>query len=164
MTEGERPIEVRLRPVQPADVPVFREHRLDANAAWAVAFSELDPNDEEAFDARWRMLMGSSEVVLRTVLVDGRVAGNVLKFDGFGLPEVGYWLGREWWGRGVATAAVRAFLAELTERPLYGVVAHENAASIRVLEKCGFVAVGKARALSTIRGVEVDQVVLRLDR
>jgi RimJ/RimL family protein N-acetyltransferase len=128
-----------------------------------VAFTELDPHDEAAFAARWKVLLADDSIVLRTVLVDGEVAGIVLRFDGFGRPEVGYWYGRRWWGRGVATAALRAFLEEVAERPLFGVVVHDNPASIRVLEKCGFVRVGMDRSFSTVRGVELDQLVLRLD-
>jgi RimJ/RimL family protein N-acetyltransferase len=51
---------------------------------------------------------------------------------------VGYWVGREFWGRGIATRALAAFLDEVSERPIYAGVADTNLASIRVLEKCGF--------------------------
>ncbi|MFL5736099.1 MAG: GNAT family N-acetyltransferase [Actinomycetota bacterium] len=58
---------------------------------------------------------------------------------------VGYWLGKAFWGRGIATEALRRFVGELPERPLSANVAEHNVGSIRVLEKCGFVAVGGPR-------------------
>ena len=54
---------------------------------------------------------------------------------------VGYWVGREFWGRGLATAALAELVTEIPERPLHAWVASSNVGSIRVLEKCGFVEV-----------------------
>ena len=56
-----------------------------------------------------------------------------------GKREVGYWIDRAFWGRGIATTALTAFLRLEQTRPLYAGVAKHNVASIRVLEKCGFV-------------------------
>jgi len=83
----------------------------------------------------------------RTILCDGQVAGNILSWDAADGREVGYWLGREFWGRGIATRALELLLEELRMRPLYAHVVRHNAASRRVLEKCGFVVVGAAGAL-----------------
>jgi RimJ/RimL family protein N-acetyltransferase len=66
------------------------------------------------------------------------VAGNITSFELEGRRVVGYLYGPEWWGRGIATAALARFLAFETTRPLSGFVAASNAASARVLEKCGF--------------------------
>ena len=51
---------------------------------------------------------------------------------------IGYWIGRDFWGRGIATAALAAFIAQVKERPLHAFVATHNVGSIRVLEKCEF--------------------------
>ena len=72
------------------------------------------------------------------MLVDGAVAGSIGSWEADGRRLVGYWIGREFWGRGVATTALQEYVAEVTERPLYAYVAELNRASIRVLEKCGF--------------------------
>jgi RimJ/RimL family protein N-acetyltransferase len=95
--------------------------------------------------------------------VDGGLAGNVVCFDQDGEREVGYWIGREFWGRGVATAALTQFLDEITERPLYAVVAAHNTGSIRVLRKCGFVVTEQEPTYSTAGGPVVEEVRLRLD-
>ena len=127
--------EVRLRGVTEDDLPVFFEHQRDPEANRMAAFP---PRDRDAFMAHWTTILREASVVLRTVLLDGEVAGNVVVFDYEGRREVGYWIGRAFWGKGVATSALRAFLAEVTERPIYAGVAEANVASIRVLEKCGF--------------------------
>src|ERR671932_87709 len=66
------------------------------------------------------------------------VAGQLLSFPRDGIREIGYWLGREFWGRGIATAALAEFLPLVNERPVYGVVSEANVASRRVLERNGF--------------------------
>jgi RimJ/RimL family protein N-acetyltransferase len=62
----------------------------------------------------------------------------VVSFILEGRREVGYWLGREFWGKGIATSALQLFLEEISERPLFAFSAHSNPASARVLQKCGF--------------------------
>jgi RimJ/RimL family protein N-acetyltransferase len=76
--------------------------------------------------------------VTKAVIADGQVAGNVVSWEHSGRVEIGYWIGREFWDRGIATRALGAFLDEVTTRPLYAHAAAHNVASIRVLEKCGF--------------------------
>ena len=51
---------------------------------------------------------------------------------------LGYWVGREFWGRGVGTQALALLVDEVSVRPLYAHVVVHNVGSIRVLEKCGF--------------------------
>ena len=82
-------------------------------------------------------------LVVRAIEVDGEVAGNIGSWEQDGRQLVGYWLGREFWGRGLATAALAEFVEELSTRPLHAWVAASNVGSIRVLEKCGFVRVGE---------------------
>lgn len=132
---------VVLREVTEDDLPVFFEHQLDAEAAAMAAFP---PRDRESFLTHWRTrVLGDDASLVRTVLADGRVAGNVVSWSAEGERLVGYWIGREFWGRGVATAALRRFVDLLPERPLRARVAVHNAGSIRVLEKAGFREVGR---------------------
>ena len=63
----------------------------------------------------------------------------------------------------LATAALAALLREVSIRPLHGRAASDNLASIRVLEKCGFVIVGTDRGFANARGAEIDEVILRLE-
>ncbi len=100
----------------------------------------------------------------QVVEIGGRVVGHIASFDLEGHREVTYWIGREDWGRGIATRALEEFLLQLeATRPLYAHAASDNAASIRVLTKCGFLIVGEGRGFAHGRGEETDEVVLRLD-
>ena len=128
--------DVRLRDVEPADLPVFYEHQLDADATAMAAFPS---RDRAAFDAHWATnVLGNAAAVTQTVLIDGQVAGYIGSWPQDGARLVGYWIGKEHWGKGVATKALAAFLHLVTERPLHAHVAEHNVGSIRVLEKCGF--------------------------
>ena len=64
----------------------------------------------DAFGTHWARVLEDETVTKKTVLVDGRVASNVVSFEVEGEREVGYWLGREFWGRGVPTEALSQFL------------------------------------------------------
>ncbi|HEU4328698.1 MAG TPA: GNAT family N-acetyltransferase [Roseiflexaceae bacterium] len=152
-----------LRDVSPDDLPIFFAQQQDAQAIHMAAFTSPDPADRAAFDAHWSKIMANPAVVQRTIVVDGEVAGNISRFEQFGEPELSYWLGREHWGRGVATAALAAFLRLLSERPLYARVVKDNIASRRVLEKCGFAICGEDKGFAHGRGAEVEEFILRLD-
>jgi RimJ/RimL family protein N-acetyltransferase len=127
--------DIRLRDVTAEDLSVFYEHQRDPEATRMAAF---ESRDRDAFMAHWNRIVADPALIARTVTVDGRVAGNVVCFDQGGQRLVGYWIGREYWGRGVATRALSLLVDEVHERPLYAHVATTNPASRRVLEKCGF--------------------------
>ena len=127
--------EVRLRNIEPNDLPIFYEQQLDADATRMAAFPA---RDRAAFDAHWAKVLGNPAMVKQAILVDGQVAGNIGSWPQDGVRLVGYWIGKEHWGKGVATRALAAFLHLVTERPLHAHVAKHNVGSIRVLEKCGF--------------------------
>lgn len=153
---------VQLREVAEADLPIFFEHQRDPDANHMAAFTARDPSDIDTFMAHWAKILADDTIIKRTILFEGRVAGNLVCFGWQGKREVGYWLGREYWGKGLATRALAEFLAVVTERPLYAAAAKDNAASIRVLEKCGFVITGYDRGFSNARGEEIEEVMLEL--
>jgi RimJ/RimL family protein N-acetyltransferase len=94
--------------------------------------------EREAFDAHWRRILPDERTVIRTIDVDGEAAGHVLSWEQEGRRLIGYWVGREFWGQGLATRALAELVVELSTRPLYAWVARSNVGSQRVLEKCGF--------------------------
>jgi len=129
------PATILLRDVLASDLPIFFEQQLDPVANQMAAFPA---RDHEAFMAHWAKIMADESNILQTILSGDQVAGNIVSWEHDGEREVGYWLGREFWGKGIATRALTLFLAQVTLRPLYAYVARHNLASIRVLEKCGF--------------------------
>ena len=109
--------------------------------------------------AHWRTkVLGHASAGKKTIVVDGRVAGNVVSWEQGGKRLVGYWVGKEYWGRGVATAALSGFIEHETTRPLYAYVATHNLGSIRVLEKCGF-----RRESTGVAEDGVSELLMRLD-
>jgi len=124
-----------LREVEREDLPFFFEHQLDLEATSMAGFPA---RDERSFMAHWSRIMDDESVVKKTILFYGEVAGNIVSFVQSGEREVGYWISKEYWGRGVATLALAAFLDLEVRRPLYAHVILGNAASIRVLEKGRF--------------------------
>ncbi|MCA8956454.1 MAG: GNAT family N-acetyltransferase [Planctomycetes bacterium] len=127
--------QVRLRAVEPDDLPLFFEHQRDPVAAKLAGF---ESRDREAFDQHWQRVQSDEANVTRTVVLRDVVVGSIGSWEQNGRTLVGYWVDRAYWGRGVATAALTLLLAELARRPLCAYVAAHNAASVRVLTKCGF--------------------------
>jgi RimJ/RimL family protein N-acetyltransferase len=126
---------VSIRPVTEADLPVLYLQQADEAAA---RMADFPSRSEDAFYAHWQKIMADPENVLRVVLLEEVVVGSIVSFILNGRREVGYWIGREFWGQGIATRALELMLAELVERPLFAVAAAHNVGSQRVLEKCAF--------------------------
>jgi RimJ/RimL family protein N-acetyltransferase len=126
---------VRLRSVEDRDLDVFFDHQADPQAVEMAAFPA---RDKDQFAAHWAKVRADDTLLVRTIVADGMVAGNIGSWPENGQQLLGYWVGREWWGHDVATQALALLANEVSIRPLYAHVAVHNVGSIRVLEKCGF--------------------------
>ncbi|KAA1399433.1 GNAT family N-acetyltransferase [Aeromicrobium ginsengisoli] len=126
---------VRLRTVEDGDIEVFFDHQADPQAVEMAAFPA---RDREQVAAHWAKLRRDDTLWTRTIVADGVVAGNIGSWPDNGQQLLGYWIGREFWGRGIATQALALMLDEVSVRPLCAHVVAHNVGSIRVLEKCGF--------------------------
>ena len=126
---------VLLRSVEDPDIEVFFDHQADPQAVEMAAFPA---RDKDPFAAHWAKIRGDDTLFVRTIVADGVVAGNILSWPDSGQQLLGYWVGRDFWGRGVATQALALLADEVSIRPLYAHVVRHNVGSIRVLEKCGF--------------------------
>jgi len=151
---------VSLRPVRESDLAIFYAHQRDPQALLMAAF---DSRDHAEFMAHWHRILEDSATRLRAIVVGETPAGYVSSWIAEGEREIGYWIGREFWGRGVTTAALGLFLAEFPERPLRAFVARHNRASIQVLCKCGFRA-DAHRDTAPRAGQAVGYRAFRLDR
>ena len=112
--------------------------------------------NRDAFMSHYAGILADPELVLLAIVADGELAGSLGVFPDHGKRAVGYWVGREFWGRGIATEALRLFLAGDEQRPLHAWVIATNGGSIRVLEKCGFRPADDA-------AVGPDELLFRLD-
>ena len=156
--------DVLLRDVTEGDLPIFFEQQRDPAANRMAAFTAEDPADRAAFMAKWAKILGDDSITKQTILFGGQVAGNIGAFVApwSGKLEVTYWIGQEFWGKGIATKALAVLLSAVKTRPLYAHAARDNIASLRVLEKCGFTIVGYKRAFANARAEEVEEAVLEL--
>ena len=157
-------VTVILREVRDDDLPVFFDNQRDPEAVHMAAFTSKDPDDRTAFDAHWARIRARDDILIRTIVVEGQVAGSVLSYVMEGEPEVSYWLGREFWGRGIATVALAEFLKLQTARPIFARAAKDNAGSLRVLQKCGFEIIGEDKGFAEARGREIEEFLLQLSR
>ncbi|MEO6350767.1 MAG: GNAT family N-acetyltransferase [Candidatus Limnocylindrales bacterium] len=130
---------ITIRQPVESDLPILYEQQSDPVAQKMAVFGG---RDWDGFQEQWRtrILANPANVARVIVLEDGTVAGNVLCWPHDGRRYVGYWIGREFWGRGIGSEALRLLLADVTERPIYAWVALSNRGSVRVLEKNGFAA------------------------
>lgn len=127
---------ITLRPVIEADLSILFQQQLDPEA---VALSAYPSKDRGEFMRHWEGILRDKNVTARTIVYKEKVAGHIIcwkesKYE----QRIGYWIGREFWKRGIASAAVAEFLVIVRNRPLYAEVANRNLGSKRVLEKNEF--------------------------
>jgi RimJ/RimL family protein N-acetyltransferase len=151
-----------LREVRDEDLAVLFEQWADPVAAQMAAFTAPDHMDRSAFERRWSRLRADESLITRAILVDDEVVGTIGSWGDPDGREVTYWIGRSYWGKGIATAALTAFLTIEQTRPLHARVAYDNVASRRVLEKCGFRVIATERGFAEARSGEIEELVLRL--
>jgi RimJ/RimL family protein N-acetyltransferase len=150
---------VQLQDVTADDLPIFFEHQLDPEATQMAAFPS---RDRDNFMAHWAKILRDETVRVKTILCETRVAGNIVCWQQADRLLIGYWLGREYWGRGIATQALSEFVQQMATRPLYAYVALHNLASQRVLEKCGFRRVVDDAPVTDTSSEEVEELLWKL--
>ncbi|MBI1826574.1 MAG: GNAT family N-acetyltransferase [Planctomycetes bacterium] len=152
---------VTLRDVEPRDLPTLFEHQYDRIANEMAAFPA---RERDAFMAHWTTnILGNTQVIKKAILFNDHLAGNIGCFERDGMHLVGYWIGREFWGKGVATKALTEFVTQVKFRPLHAYVAKHNVGSVRVLEKCGFTVCGEDKSGSPTGGEEVEEYLMSLN-
>ena len=152
--------EVALRPLAGQDVPTLYEYQREPRAlAMAIAY----PRSREEYQAHVERMATDPTVTARAIVADGRLAGIINCFRRDDRTAIGYWLGREFWGRGIATRAVALLLEEVSARPIIAWVARSNVASLRVLQKCGFRIEGYRWAPADENFPECEEAVLVLE-
>lgn len=152
---------VTLRDVREEDLPIFCEHQMDPAGIQMAAFTPDLPNETAAYMARMRKNLADESVIQKTILLNEQVIGSIASFGPPEERDVTYWLGREYWGKGLATRALAQFVT-LCGRPLYARAAKDNLGSIHVLEKCGFKRIGEETSFANARGREIEEVIYRL--
>jgi RimJ/RimL family protein N-acetyltransferase len=158
-----RPVVIRLRDARPSDVPAFYRMHADPEANRRGSFV---PRKKAAFFKHWRKVLGNRLNLKKTIVYEGRVAGYVVSFyrTGTGKPkrrEIGYWIARRHWGKGLATAGLTELLKTHKTRPLFARVAKKNPGSKKVALKCGF-KVFAQDSYKNEAGKTVEEFILKL--
>lgn len=155
-------MDVSLRELQDSDLPVFWDQLRDPELQQMAAVTRKYHYDRGHFDRHWAKVRSDPSVIVRTVLAGGVVAGHAAVFGPPSEREVTYVVGRAHWGQGIATAALAELIKLEPARPLHAEAAADNAGSLHVLEKCGFLATGNSRCFAQARDEEIDLVHLTL--
>jgi RimJ/RimL family protein N-acetyltransferase len=160
---------VRLRPLKLADASTVQRLAGDARVAAMTATipHPYPPGAARAWIATHRDERRCGDFVYGIERRDGTLVGTLgLRITPNPHGNVGYWIGRPYWGRGYATAAARAGVDALFQHTdlAWLMAAHiaDNFASARVLAKCGMREV--ARQPVDHRGRAATLVIRRVDR
>jgi RimJ/RimL family protein N-acetyltransferase len=155
-----------LRPWQQDDVFSLARHA--DNPRIAACMRDLFPSPYTMDDARRFIAMatGRTSCLLLAIVVQDEAVGGIgihpLEDVHRGTAEIGYWLAEPFWGRGIVTDAVRALVPVAFERTgaarIQAGIFSNNPASMRVLEKGGFIREAVHRNAITKNGVLMDEV------
>jgi RimJ/RimL family protein N-acetyltransferase len=144
------------------DLNAFFQFQLDQEATYLAAFTSKDPNDKTAYIEKYSKHLTDPTINMRTIKANDEIAGSIAKFVMENDAEITYWIDRKFWGQGTATTALKDFLKIEQVRPIYGRVAFDNYGSQKVLEKCGFVKIGKAKGFANARQAEIEEYIYKL--
>ncbi|MBA3829331.1 MAG: GNAT family N-acetyltransferase [Taibaiella sp.] len=154
--------QVKLRQTQKSDLAFFFQFQLDKEANYLAAFTPKDPTDKEAYFEKFEKFLNDQTINTQTILVNETIAGSIAKFELEGDAEITYWIDRNFWGKGIATTALKYFLTIENIRPIFGRVAFDNFGSQKVLEKCGFIKIGTDKGFANARQAEIEEFIYKL--
>jgi ribosomal-protein-alanine N-acetyltransferase len=156
-------MDIKLRPTEVKDLDILFEFQLDKEGGYLAAFMPKDPTDKRAYLNKHKALLNDPTVNNQTILVDNIVVGSIARFVMDGVTEITYWIDRKFWGQGIATKALKAFLDIERTRPIRGRIAFDNIGSQKVLGKCGFVKTGSDKGFANARQAVIEEFIYQLD-
>lgn len=135
---------IHFRPYCDADIPFLIKYLNDPYVTQYLTSAIPQPYTHA--DAEYWVHQSSRQMGAQAIEYNGTYAGDIGAvrghFDRAHSAELGYWLARDYWGKGIATAAITLQTQQLfATTPLVRIAAHVfqgNTASCRVLEKCGY--------------------------
>jgi RimJ/RimL family protein N-acetyltransferase len=155
-----------LRPWRTADKPDL-VRLADNRAVWRnMTHSFPHPYTAEDADLWLQIAAHPGASIQLAIDVDGRAVGGIGAIAGEGIfqatAQFGYWLGEPFWGLGIASAAARALASRIAAERLFARLEAQvfewNPASMRVLEKAGFLRDAVLRCAATKEGRLLDTV------
>ncbi len=158
-------VEIELREVWDDDLPIFNEYLRDPQSQAMAASTFVDYTDTQGFNSYWSKLRNNDEATVRTITLASapeEVVGHIAIAPGNHGLQVSYWVAREHWGQGIATSALRAMLAEVSDRPIFANIARINEPGAAVLQRNGFNRAGNDSGFDAAKGRMIDDVIFRL--
>ena len=153
-----------LRKTVITDLEIFYLFQCDEKAIQLAAFTPKDPHNKEAYLDKYSKLLIDPTINMQTILWQQSIAGSVSKYEMEGDAEITYWIDRRWWGKGIASAALKKFLTMESARPIFGKTAWDNIGSQKVLEHNGFKLIGKDRGFANARKMEIEEFIFKLEK
>lgn len=155
---------IQLRKTTKKDLDKLFLFQTDPDGIQMAAFTSKDPSDQAAYLEKWSKIVENPEVNMQTIWKEDQILGSIIHFDMMDETNVSYWIGKEFWGQGIASEAFSEFVKNSTKRPLFGRVAFDNIGSQKVLEKCGFRQIGKATEFANARNMPIEEYIYKLER
>jgi RimJ/RimL family protein N-acetyltransferase len=154
--------ELNLRPTNISDLDTLFHFQLDEEGRYLAAFIPKDPSNKEAYLKKYTKLLNDPSVKNKTILIGSQIVGSIGMFMMNGEMEITYWIDKAFWGKGIATSALRQFLSLESVRPVFARVVFDNYGSQSVLEKCGFIRVGSDKGFANARHAVVEEFIYKL--
>ncbi len=153
---------ITLTQTEKADLDLFFQFQLDKVANYLAAFTSKDPNDKVAYLEKYTRHLSDPTINMWTIRTESEIIGSIAKFVIENDAELTYWIDRKYWGKGIATIALKQFLIIEQVRPIYGRVAFDNYGSQKVLENCGFKKIGTDTGFANARQAEIEEYIYKL--
>lgn len=153
---------ISLTKTEKDDLNALFQFQLDKEAIRLAAFTSKDPGDKAAYIEKYTKFLTDPAINMQTIKVNEKIVGSIAKFIRENDAEITYWIDRKFWGQGIATIALKHFLKSEKIRPIYGRVAFDNYGSQKVLEKSGFVKIGKEKGFANARQTEIEEYIYKL--
>ena len=154
--------EILLRKTELSDLEFFFLFQLDPEANYLAAFTSNDPTDKAAYLQKYSKFLTNPTINNQTIIVENVIAGSIAKFEMNGDAGITYWIDKKFWGKGIATKALKKFLEIELTRPIIAASAYDNYGSQKVLEKCGFVKIGTDKGFANARQAEIEEFIYKL--
>ena len=152
---------VELTKTKIEDLPALYQFQLDKEANHLAAFTATNQNTEADYIRKFTPFLSNPTINMFTIRINNAIVGSIAKFVMDDEAELTYWIDRKFWGKGVATTALKEFLKIEQTRPIRGRVAFDNYGSQKVLEKCGFVKIGTDKGFANARQAEIEEYIYK---
>lgn len=155
-------MQISLRKTTLEDLGTLFVFQADEEANYIAAFNVEDPNDKDAYMNKWSKIITNPSVNMQTIIVDNDILGSVIHFDIMDETNVSYWIDKKHWGKGIASASLKAFLDTTDKKVLYARVAYDNIGSQKVLENNSFNRIGEEVGYAYGRQKEITEYVYQI--